>query len=669
MAQQHHIKKEMMQLIVAIERHNDLYYNRAQPEIADAEYDALVERLRELEQQYPDLVVANSPTRSVGAAVVDQAGGVVKHRIRMLSLENTYSLNDLHKWHERVKKILGEQVVEYVAELKIDGVSAALMFEKGRLVLSATRGDGMAGEDITQNVRRIQDVPLVLQATHVPEFFEVRAEVYMAHEDFYQMNEARKERGEDIFANPRNATSGSLKLLDADLAAARKLKMFVHSSGFTQGKKRFETHWDFLTFCHAAGLPVNAYGRLCRSFDDVLSFCQEFQEKRATLPYDVDGVVIKVNSVQQQAMLGETMKSPRWAVAYKFPAQQATTTVVRIDVQVGRTGVLTPVAKLEPVACAGVTISSATLHNFDQIKKLGVRAGDRVLIERAGDVIPKVVKVVEKGQDDGQYFRVPHKCPACQSKIVKVAMDQVAYRCINPSCPKQLERRLLHFASRSAMDIDGLGEAVINQLLDQRKLKDLADIYALKQEDFLALDLVKEKKAENLLQSIEKSKARPLSRFLFALGISGIGEKAAWTLAKAFRTIDDVMSADTDALRQLNDFGVIMADAVKTFFEQPASRDLIQKFRRYQVNMTEPIEVSSGVLDGKFFVFTGEIAGIPRRQAKALVMRLGGEVMSVVTKKTDYVVAGEGAGSKLKKAEEFGVKIINSDQFREMVHA
>jgi DNA ligase (NAD+) len=663
------VKKEIAQLIVDIQRHNELYYNQAQPEIADAEYDMLVHRLRELEELYPDLVRKDSPTQQVGVSLPQQIKSAVKHRIKMLSLDNTYSLEDLKKWQERVRKGLDGINPEYVAELKIDGVSASLIFEGGRLVLAATRGDGTTGEDITQNVRLIADVPSQLKGKNFPAAFEVRAEVYMAHEDFDKLNEARKEKGEDVFANPRNATSGSLKLLDADLAVERKLKVFVHSSGFVQGESQGRTHWDFLAFCRETGLPVNAYSRLCRSFDEVIAYCQEFQDKRSALPYDADGVVIKVNDFKQQGILGETMKSPRWAVAYKFPAQQATTRVIRIDVQVGRTGVLTPVAKLEPVQCAGVVISSATLHNFDQIKKLGVRAGDRVLIERAGDVIPKVVKVVEKGEGDGEYFNVPQRCPACQGKVVKVAMDQVAYRCINPSCPKQLERSLLHFASRGAMDIEGLGEAVVNQLLNQHKLKDLADIYALKREDLFCLDLFKEKKAENLLQSIEKSKDQPLSRFLFALGIPGIGEKAAMTLAKTFRTIDEVMKADIDSLHGIKDFGVVMADSVKTFFDQPSSRSLIQKFRRYQVNMTEPIEVSSGLLEGKRFVFTGEIPGIPRRQAKALVMRMGGDVVSAISKHVDYLVVGEGAGSKFAKAKELGIIIINSEQFREMVHA
>ena len=667
-------RQHIEQLIRDIQHHNELYYNQSRPEIADVEYDALMFQLKSFETQYPDLVMSDSPTQKVGAPLsldmsLHQPTVKVKHRVKMLSLDNTYSLDELRKWDERVRKGLKGQSVEYVVELKIDGVSASLVFEQDRLMLGATRGDGTTGEDVTRNIRLISELPQQLDVKNPPQVFDVRGEVYMTHDDFQRMNRQRMKDGEQAFANPRNATSGSLKLLDAETAQKRKLHIFVHSFGYVKADTDFLTQWDFLAFCRKAGLPVNSHNRLCRSLDEVVDFCEEFQEKRFDLGYDCDGVVVKVNRIQQQKDLGETMKSPRWAVAYKFPAQQTTTRVIRIDVQVGRTGVLTPVAKLEPVQCAGVMISSATLHNFDQIKKLGVQIGDRVLIERAGDVIPKIVSVVEKEKGVKGHFRIPSKCPVCRGKVMKMAMDQVAYRCMNPSCPRQLERGLLHFASRGAMDIDGLGEAVVHQLLEKRRLKDLADIYTLTQKDLLDLELFKEKRAGNLLEGIEKSKEQPLSRLIFALGIPNIGEKASLILARRFKTINKLMKADRQALSDIRDFGVIMADSFRTFFDQRASQNLIEKFKRYGVNMVEPIEVISGPLEGKRFVFTGELPGIPRRQAKALVMRMGGEVLSSISQNVDYLVAGISPGSKCDKARELGITIINAETFREMVHA
>ncbi|MEW5895121.1 MAG: NAD-dependent DNA ligase LigA [Candidatus Omnitrophota bacterium] len=677
-------RQRIHELVEEINRHNRLYYVEDQPEISDAEYDALMKELQCLEEMFSDLVVPESPTQKIGAEVFslrmnlkaptigasEEREGVtktVRHRVKMFSLDNTYSFDELSKWQERVQKALGDQPIEFVAELKIDGVSASLVFENGEFVLGATRGDGTTGEDVTANIRLIKDLPKSLKVKTTPDIFEPRGEVFMLREDFELINKARSEKGLPLFANPRNATSGSLKLLDPRLAAERHLRFFVHSFGSIQGFPDFPSQWEFLQFAKNAGLPVSQYNALCSSFDGVLAFCQKFQESREKIPYDVDGVVIKVNDLDQQKQLGETMKSPRWAVAYKFPAQQATTKVLRVDVQVGRTGTLTPVAKLEPVQCAGVTISSVTLHNFDQVKKLDVEPGDRVLIERAGDVIPKVVKVVEKGRT-GAGIPIPEKCPECGGKVMKMALDQVAYRCINPSCPKQLERSLLHFASRGAMDIEGFGEAVAGQLLERRKLKDLADIYTIKREDLLELELFKEKKADNLLRNIEQSRKQPLSRFIFALGIPNIGEKASATLAKKFKNIDDIMAANTADINAIIDFGIVMAESVKTFFEQPASRNLIEKFKRFGVNMIEPIEVTTGPLDGKKFVFTGELPGIPRRQAKALVLRAGGEVVESVSKNTNYVVAGLNPGAKFDQAKKLGIEIINVNQFREMVH-
>ncbi len=671
----HAAKKKMADLIKQIRDHNDRYYNQSEPVVSDGEYDALVAALRELEERFPDLKAGDSPTDQIGAKI-NSAVRSVTHRVKMLSLDNTYSLDELRAWDARVRKNLG-RADAYVAELKIDGVSASLVYENGALVLAATRGDGQTGEDVTENIKTIQAVPRVLKGRDVPSRIDVRAEVFMHRTDFERLNEERLKNGQPLFANPRNATSGSLKLLDAGLVAERSLSILVHSQGEVQGGEAGTGHAEFLRRAAAWGLPVSPHFRICNTIDEVIAFCQESQERRQEIAYDIDGVVVKVDSFADQRELGTTMKSPRWAVAYKFPAQQATTRVVSIEVQVGRTGVLTPVAKLEPVVCGGVTISSATLHNFDQVKKLGIKEGDQVLIERAGDVIPRVVKVVasaasaasgaSSGHSSG-HFRVPSRCPSCAGKVVKTDEGQVAYRCINPSCSKQLERRVLHFVSRGAMDIDGMGEALVRELIERGLVKSLADVYRLRREDLMGLPLVKDKKAEHLLESITRSKAQPLSRLLLGLGISNIGEKAALVLAGHFKRMALVMEAGLEELADLDDFGHVMAHSVVDFFQQPGTRRLIADLERAGVNMLEPIVVVAGRFEGKTFVFTGELPGMPRKQAEALVLRLGGGVASRVTRETDYVVAGMAPGSKYQKAVEWGIPIVSIEQFREMVH-
>ncbi len=665
-------RKDIQRLTAEIRKHNDLYYNQQQPSISDAEYDRLFEKLRQLEDEHPDLRSLDSPTQKVGTRVRDgkKAFRTVRHDVKMLSLDNTYSMEEVHAWYKRIQKTLGDQDVAFVVELKIDGVSAAFRYERGKFMLGATRGDGESGEDITENLMTIPEIPVELKTgpEDAPGLLDVRGEVYMPRDQFDALNKSRLEKGEEPFANPRNAASGSLKLLDRDAVSKRALKVFIHSFGALQGGRALHDQGQFLSYMKDLGFPVNSSTRLCKSIEEVIVFCEEHQLKRESLAYDVDGVVIKVNSFSQQEELGLTQKSPRWAVAYKFPARQATTEVVRIDVQVGRTGVLTPVAKLQPVECGGVTISSATLHNFDQVKKLGIRVGDRVLIERAGDVIPKVVKVVEHGDPSNAVFAVPQGCPECGGKVMRDNLELVAYRCINPSCPKQLEQGVLHFASRSAMDIEGMGEAVVRQILANGMIKDLADIYSLKKKDVLGLELFKDKKTDNLLLAIENSKNRPLSKFLFGLGIAHIGEKASLSLAQKFKSIDKLMGASLDELTSIDDIGHVMAHSVSEFFKQRSARSLIEKFRRAGLSMVEPIEIVGGELQGKKFVFTGVLSGIPRKQAEALVMRKGGEIMSSVSKNTDFVVAGENPGSKHEQARALGIMIINEQEFREMVH-
>ena len=667
-------QNEIKRLVKEINAHNERYYDLNHPTISDQEYDALLKRLIDLEEEFPELKLLDSPTQRIGAQLKKSAA-TVKHKVKMYSLDNTYSFDELGEWHRRVLKGLpdsAEGAVEYVAELKIDGASAAMTYEKGIFSLGATRGDGQAGEDITHNLRTLQSVPLQLKKIsghNFPNVLEVRGEIYMERGDFELLNGQRKEREEVLFANPRNAAAGSLKLLDARLTAQRKLKCFIHSFGILKGGKEFATHWAFLETARRYGFSVNPLRRLCQDFQEVVEFCEEYSRKRDELPYEVDGVVVKVNSYAQQKELGFTLKSPRWAIAYKFQARQATTIVKDIVVQVGRTGILTPVANLEPVACGGVKISRATLHNFDEVKRLNVRKGDRVLLERAGDVIPKIVKVLEPSRErDSKNFIVPDKCPECGGEVAKTKDIDVAYRCINPSCPKQLERRLIHFASRSAMDIEGLGEAAVDQLLTRNLVRDLADIYFLKREDLLELELFAEKKADNLLSAMEASKTRPLSRFLFGLGILNIGEKAAFLLAQKFRTLNGVMNASVQDFQDIHEIGKVMAFSVEKFFRQKSTQRLMEKFKKAGLALIEEAAMlRSNRLSGKKFVFTGELIHFSRQEAADLVKALGANRVESVSKKTDFLVVGKDPGLKYTKAQSLGIRILNEQEFKELV--
>ncbi len=662
-------QRDIDRLSRLIEEYNEQYYLLNNPTVSDTEYDQLLKQLIDLEEQFPQFRSPFSPTQRIGSAVPATVK-TVTHKVKMYSLDNTYSLEELNDWQERVFKGLGTRKIEYAVELKIDGVSAALTYEKGSFTLGATRGDGATGEDVTHNVKTIRNVPLRLREDkNIPKVLEVRGEVYMDHKDFQAFNEERKKSGEDVFVNPRNSTSGSLKLLDSRQAAQRKMKFFVHSFGRLEGGRAYKSQSEFLEHMRALGLITNPHNRVCGSLEEVADYCREFQEKRTSLPYDVDGVVIKVNSLGQQNELGYTLKSPRWAVAYKFPAYQATTTLNEIKFQVGRTGTITPVAELEPVACGGVTISRATLHNFDEIKRLGVHQGDRVLIERAGDVIPKIVKVVKAGPNaKKELAQPPAKCPSCGGKVVKDKEEGVAYRCINPMCPKQLERGLLHFASREAMDITGLGQSAVNQLLDSKLVHDVADLYSLTKKDLLGLELFKDKKADNLLASIERSKSQSLSRVVYGLGIMNIGTKAAYVLAQRFPSIDALMKVSQEELRAVQDIGEVTSEAVVNFFSQASTRGLIEKFKKAGLKMEEKVVRAAGKkLAGKKFVFTGELEDMSRDQAGDLVKNLGGDVVSSVSKATDYVVVGENPGSKFTKAQQLGVKILNQKEFKEIV--
>ncbi|MFA5223742.1 MAG: NAD-dependent DNA ligase LigA [Candidatus Omnitrophota bacterium] len=659
------IKNKINQIRKKIKEHDYSYYVLSQPRVSDKEYDDLMLELKLLEDKYPQLRTDDSPTQRLSSGI-SPGFETVRHRTGMFSLDNTYSIDELLSWNERVRRGLeADCAYEYVAELKIDGVSANLTYLKGKLALGSTRGDGQMGEDVTPNIKTIRAIPLVLSKVPIPDLIEIRGEVYMDKADFSLLNQERLDSGESLFANPRNATSGSLKLLDSSIVAKRHLNFFAHSLGAYQNLS-VKTQWEFLGLLKDWGMRVDTHSTLCRNIDEVIDYCRKWQEKRDELSYEIDGVVVKLNNLFQQKKLGFTAKSPRWAVAYKFAARQATTEVLAIKVNVGRTGVITPTAELKPVECSGVIISNATLHNFDEIKRLKIRQGDRVLIERAGDVIPKVVKVVEhKGRKP---YNIPLRCPACGEKIVKEKEEDVAYRCINSDCPAQLERALLHFSSRDALDIEGMGEAVINQLVGLKLLKSLADVYKLKLADLLKLELFKEKKASNLLISIEKSKQQPLERLLFALGIRHVGQKAAYTLAGEFPDMQKLMQAKLEDLDRIPEIGEVMARSIVDYFNLNQTKRLIQDLLDAGVNMRrQAVDFRTNKLTGKTVVFTGELAGFSRAEAEELVRQSKGAASSSVSSNTDILVAGSNAGTKFNKARQLGVKIISEDEFKEML--
>ncbi|NQS99709.1 MAG: NAD-dependent DNA ligase LigA, partial [Candidatus Omnitrophica bacterium] len=553
-------KKEINKLKELIRHHDFCYYVQNQPEIADSEYDKLLKRLQQWEEKFPRLKDPDSPTQRVGGQPLEKFRSV-SHRLPMLSLDNAYTFEELKQWAQRVEKGLGrKEKVEFVTELKFDGTSASFTYENGRFVLGATRGDGQTGDDITANLKTVRSVALKLipaAKNPLPQTLEVRGEVYMDRRDFRRLNQQRKSNNEALFVNPRNAAAGSLKLLDPKVTSARRLKNFIHSFGLLEKGKQFSTQWQFLQAARDWGLRISPHSRLCKNIAKVIAECEKWQNKKESLNYDVDGVVIKVNSLKKQKRLGFTMKSPRWAVAYKFPAQQATSIIKEIKVQVGRTGVLTPVAILQPVECGGVTITRATLHNFDEIKRLDVHAGDRVVVERAGEVIPKIIKTVKSVRKGAvKTFRISERCPACGGKILKTK-EEVAWRCLNPICPAQLARALMHFASRQAMDIEGLGAAVVEQLLSAKLVRDFADIYSLRREQLLALELFAEKKASSLVAAIAKSKTQPFSRLLYALGIRHVGEKCALCLANKFGSMDALSRATQSELEGIPEVGPV----------------------------------------------------------------------------------------------------------------
>ncbi|PKN00997.1 MAG: DNA ligase (NAD(+)) LigA [Elusimicrobia bacterium HGW-Elusimicrobia-1] len=658
------IEKRINYLRDEIRRHDRLYYVDSRPEISDSEYDRLFRELETLERENQGFASGDSPTRRV-AGGLSEGLGKVSHSVPMLSLANTYSADEVEEWIARVERLTGGEKKDFVVEPKIDGVSCALIYERGSLARAATRGDGETGEDVTPNVKTVRSVPLAVEnSALLPARLEVRGEIYIDKEDFARLNDALAAEGKEMpFANPRNAASGSLRQKDPSVTARRRLKFLAHSAG--EGSEAFASHSRFLASVAAAGIP-SVKARIISTADGVMRYIRDAESNRDAYPFEIDGMVVKLDSVQQRSRLGSTARQPRWAIAYKFAARRAVSKINKIVFQVGRTGVVTPVAEIEPVAVGGVVISRATLHNFDEVKRLGVSEGDTVSVERAGDVIPKIIKVEQKAPSAVEVVP-PVKCPACGSDVVREE-NEVAYRCVNPSCPQQLERSLAHFASRDAMNIEGMGEAVVAQLVAKKLVSDYSDIFGLKEDDLLGLELFKEKRAQNLLAAVEQSKSRPLSKLTYALGIRNVGEKTARVLADNFRDLNRLSSASKDELSSIREIGPAIAESVVNFFSQSQTRSLLAKLKKAGVNTVEPQnERVSDIFAGKTVVFTGELDGFTRAEAEAEVRKRGGEPSSAVSKKTGMVVTGANPGSKYAKALKLGVKVVDGSEFAEML--
>ncbi len=662
------IYRRILELREQINYHNYLYYVLDSPEISDEAYDALFRELKELEEKHPEFVTPDSPTQRVGFKPLDKFESV-SHAVPMLSLENAMRETDLIEFKNRITKLLGVDDVEYVAEPKIDGLAVELVYENGAFVRGSTRGDGYTGEDVTLNLKTIKSIPLVLfgppEAPPVPSRLDVRGEVYMDVDDFENLNKEREKNGEPPFANPRNAAAGSLRQLDPNITATRPLKIFCYGVGLVEGHT-FKTQWEVLQTLKKWGLRVNPHVKKCSGIEEVVRFCRDFQEIRHTLPYGTDGVVVKVNDLAQQSILGEKTRAPRWAIAYKFPAEEAVTRLIDIEVQVGRTGALTPVAILEPVNVGGVTVRRATLHNQDEIERKDIRIGDTVIVKRAGDVIPEVVRVVkEKRKGTEKPFKMVEKCPVCGSKVFKLP-DESIFRCLNVRCPAQIKGSIVHFASKGAMDIDGLGEKIVSLFVDKGFLKDISDIYRLKDraEELEKLEGFGKKSVSNLLNAVEASKKPTLARFLYALGIRHVGEHMAHILAEEFGSLKRIMSASLDELMAINGIGEKVAHSIYHYFRNPENLKLIEDLFQLGIEVIEekPVEQETP-LEGKTFVFTGALSSMTRGEASQKVKELGGRVSNSVSKKTDFVVVGENPGSKYEKAKKLGVTVLSEEEF------
>jgi len=657
------IQKKIDALRDKIRQHEYRYYVLDDPEISDAEFDKLMEQLKHLEAEHPDLIMPDSPTQRVGGK--PREGFLkVRHSSPMLSLDNTYSEVELRAWERRVHELSGRKDTEYVCELKLDGMSMALRYAGAQLERGITRGDGNVGEDVTSNVRTVRSVPLSiskerLKKAGLPLDFEVRGELLMPLSGFQKMNEERERQGLSKFANPRNAAAGTVRRLEPSITAQRRLDFFGYSL-LTNGRTLLDRHSETLDALEAAGFKVNPSRKLANNMEEVWTFIQQWEGKRDNLPHEIDGIVVKVDRRSLQEELGYTGKAPRWAIAYKYAARGGTTKVEDIIVQVGRTGKLTPVAMLRPVPIGGTTVSRATLHNMDEIERLGVKIGDWVEVERGGDVIPKVVRVVDdKDHPRGhKSFHMPERCPVCGGKVVRTP-GEADHRCVNANCPAKLRETILHFAARSVMNIDGMGDALVNQLTERRLVNNVADIYRITKDDLLKLERMGDKSAQNVLNEIEASKKLPLQRVIYGLGIRFVGERTAEFLAEHFGSLDSIMNASEEELEQVNEVGPRIAQSIAEFFQEPRNRDLVEQLRNAGLTLKGKRKERGTKLAGQTFVLTGTLAHYSRDEAKKMIEDAGGRVASSVSKKTDFVIAGADAGSKLDKARELGVKIVD----------
>ncbi len=662
-------RKRSEELRQELQHHEYLYYVLDDPQISDAQFDRKMAELKAIEAQFPDLLTADSPTQRVGGAP-RKGFETQTHTPPMLSLDNTYSYDDLREFDRRVHELSGRERVDYVAEHKFDGLSISLQYEDGVLARAVTRGDGVTGEDVTPNVRTIRSVPLRVDAKPLPtreqrRKFEVRGEIVMSHKAFEDLNRQQEEQGGKRFANPRNAAAGAVRMLDASITASRKLDFYAYYL-LTGGRVPFRLHSDSLEAMKKMQFRSSPDWKVCHSFEELTRYCDVWETKREELPYEIDGIVVKVNEVPLQDELGFTAKAPRWAVAYKYPARQETTVVNDVIFQVGRTGAITPVAVLEPVILGGATVSRSTLHNMDEVERLGLHIGDTVVVERAGEVIPHVVKVVKQGKDR-RPIRVPKECPECGSRIHKDP-EGVAYRCVNAACPAKRKESLLHFAGRHAMNIDGLGEKIVDQLVEKAMAKDVADLYHLELEPLAALERMAEKSAQNLLDEIEASKKNSLARLVYALGIRFVGERTGQLLAEHFSSLEKIAEASEEELTAVHEVGPKVAASIAEFFSEPANRKLVERLRKAGLNLTEKRAApKSAKLAGKTFVFTGGLARRSREEAGEMVKQHGGTVTSSVSKKTDYVVVGSDPGSKYDKAKELGVAILDEREFEKLI--
>jgi DNA ligase (NAD+) len=661
-------KNEIESLRKELQQHDYDYYVLAQPTISDIDYDIKLKRLDKLEQEQPQYITPDSPTQRVSGEPTKEFANV-RHRVQMLSLANTYSEEELRDFDSRIRRLLEpDESYEYVTELKIDGLAVSLVFEDGIFTQGATRGDGTTGDVITQNLRTIKSIPLRLMTDElISSDLEIRGEVYMPHESFIRLNKKREDEGEPLFANPRNSAAGSLKMQDSRMVAERGLDIFCYQLIDHSNPDKSLFHFEALNQLKVLGLPVNTSARKCNSINEVLDYCHEWEKKRDTLPYEIDGVVIKINDPQQQNRLGSTAKSPRWAISFKFKARQVKTRIEKIIWQVGRTGAVTPVAELLPVQVAGTVVARATLHNPEEIERKDIREGDTILIEKGGDIIPKVVQVLESERDSSSKpYKIPEKCPVCRTKLWR-SDEEAALRCPNYNCEAQIVRRIEHFSSRGAMDIEGLGTAVVEMLVNNGLIIDISDLYQLESSQLSELDGLGKISAENLISGLEKSKKQSLDRLIFALGIPFVGITAARILADHFQDLDLISVSGQSSLEQLPGIGEKMAKSIRSYFSNDTNRNILNKLRGAGIDFKSREEKAGVLLNGKTFVLTGTLPNLSREEASKKIIGQGGKVTSSVSKATDYVLAGDKAGSKLEKARKLGIAIIDENQFKEMV--